>query len=86
MIAKGVKWLLGDGTSILFWKDIWCGVGPLISLPWAPPIAPLCKQIFGVKMAHYFKDGEWKNFDVWDLSLKILKDFLCKVQILVFPR
>ena len=31
-----VKFGVGDGSSIRFWLDWWCGESPLASLPWAP--------------------------------------------------
>ncbi|CAL5371297.1 unnamed protein product [Camellia sinensis] len=31
ILAKGTKWSVGNGKSISFWKDWWCGNGPLAS-------------------------------------------------------
>ncbi|KAH1063332.1 hypothetical protein J1N35_028319 [Gossypium stocksii] len=27
--SESVRWVIGNGKSVLFWEDIWCGIRPL---------------------------------------------------------
>lgn len=62
-LSHGLKWIIGNGRNILFWKDCWLGERPLSSSPFLRWLQEATKGFFGERVSDYFSNCTWTTLE-----------------------
>lgn len=67
ILHEGMRWKLGDGESIKFWEDRWCGQSILEELPNIGDLRRECVARFGPMVKDYMeglgRDRRWRSLE-----------------------
>ena len=76
ILRKGVKWKVGNGRRVLFWKKIWILDHPFCDDPRWNRYMEKCKNQIGTFVANYWKDDIWVDLNSVDQNLVELGKYL----------
>lgn len=63
MVEVGVGWVLGKGSSIRFWEDVWIFDEPLCLCLDLLPFINICKARFGFFVPDYWQNSSWVKLE-----------------------